>query len=58
MARERSRAWFCAGSLYARRIESAPGSMFYLCELSCSAPALPKYFQLPVIQCSGHTPGT
>jgi len=30
--------------------------MFYLCELSATDPAFPKYPQLPVVECSGHTP--
>jgi hypothetical protein len=54
--RESSRAGLCADCLYSRRIESARGSMFYLCERSASDPAFPKYPQLPVVECSGHTP--
>jgi hypothetical protein len=56
MSREPSRAGLCADCLYARQIESARGSMFYLCERSVSDPAFPKYPSLPVVQCSGHTP--
>jgi hypothetical protein len=56
VSREGLRAGLCADCLYARRIESARGSMFYLCERSASDPAFPKYPQLPVIECSGHTP--
>jgi hypothetical protein len=53
---ERSRAGLCADCQHARRIASARGSIFYLCERSASDPAFPKYPSLPVIECSGHTP--
>jgi len=56
LLRERFRAGLCACCLHARRIESARGSIFYLCERSASDPAFPKYPQLPVIECAGHTP--
>jgi len=56
LLRERSRAGLCADCLHARRIESARGSMFYLCERSGSDPAFAKYPQLPVMECSGQTP--
>ena len=36
---ERSRAGLCADCLYARRVEAARGSIFYLCERSASDPA-------------------
>jgi len=52
---ERSRAGLCANCVHARRIESARGSIFYLCGRSASDPAFPKYPQLPVIECAGHT---
>jgi hypothetical protein len=58
LLREGSNAGLCANCLHARRIESARGSMFYLCERSDSDPAFPKYPQLPVIECSGHSPRT
>jgi hypothetical protein len=51
-------AGLCADCIHARRIESARGSIFYLCERSANDPAFPKYPQLPVIQCSGHSPKT
>ena len=44
----------CAHCLYARRIESARESIFYLCERSIADPAFPKYPSLPVLQCSGY----
>ena len=48
----------CADCLYARRIESVRGSVFYLCERSASDPRFPKYPRLPVLLCPGHTPKT
>jgi len=56
ISRERSRAGLCADCLHARRIESARGSTFFLCERSAGDPAFPKYPSLPVIECSGNTP--
>ena len=50
-----SNAGLCASCLYARRIESARGSVFILCGLSASDPGFPKYPRLPVLQCSGYT---
>jgi len=58
LSKERFRAGLCADCLHARRIESSRGSVFYLCERSANNPAFPKYPQLPVIECPGHTPGT
>ena len=55
---ERSRAGLCADCRFARRIESARGSVFYLCERSASDPAFAKYPRLPVRRCSGHEPRT
>ena len=48
----------CAGCLYARRIESARGSLFYLCEKSAADPKYPKYPRLPVIRCTGYASKT
>jgi hypothetical protein len=47
-------AGLCADCAHARRIESARGSAFYLCELSASDPSYAKYPSLPVIQCAGY----
>ncbi len=44
----------CSDCLYARKIETARGSTFYLCERSISDPTFPRYPPLPVLQCSGH----
>jgi hypothetical protein len=46
----------CAGCVYARRIESARESVFFMCELSATDPNFPKYPRLPVIECPGYAP--
>jgi hypothetical protein len=46
----------CPKCRFARRIESARGSKFILCELSAIDPAFPKYPRLPVIECAGYLP--
>ncbi len=62
-AERRSAAGLCADCLHARRIESARGSRFFLCELSLTDPRFAKYPRLPVLSCSGyaakeeHAPG-
>jgi hypothetical protein len=53
-ASKMERIGLCATCRFARRIESARGSKFILCELSASDPAFPKYPRLPVIECSGY----
>ncbi len=52
---EKARVGLCLDCLHARKIASARGSSFYLCVLSESAPAFPKYPRLPVLQCPGHS---
>jgi hypothetical protein len=52
---ELKRAGLCANCRLARRVESARGSKFILCELSASDPAFPKYPRLPVIECAGYS---
>lgn len=44
----------CAECAFARRIESARGSRFVLCERSRTEAAFPKYPWLPVIACAGY----
>ena len=44
----------CATCIHARRIESDRGSAFWLCELSVTDPAFPKYPRLPVLACTGY----
>lgn len=46
----------CASCRHARRIVSAKGSEFWLCELSQTDPRFRKYPPLPVRQCPGHVP--
>ena len=47
-------AGLCSCCGHARRIESDRGSHYYLCELSASDPAFPKYPRLPVLHCPGY----
>lgn len=47
-------AGLCANCLHSRRIESAHGSVFILCNLSLSDPRFPKYPRLPVLSCDGY----
>jgi GrpB-like predicted nucleotidyltransferase (UPF0157 family) len=44
----------CADCLHARRLESARGSVFLLCNLSLTDARFPKYPRLPVLCCSGY----
>jgi hypothetical protein len=46
----------CATCAHARRVTSARGSTFVLCERSQSDPRYPKYPPLPVLRCDGHEP--
>ena len=46
----------CADCLHARRLESARGSVFILCNLSHADPRFPKYPRLPVLSCDGYRP--
>ena len=49
-----SRAGLCADCRFMRRIESARGSTFYLCQRSATDSNFPKYPRLPVIHCAGY----
>lgn len=49
-------AGLCADCAHARRVESARGSVFVLCERSSSDPAYAKYPRLPVLACPSYTP--
>jgi hypothetical protein len=49
-----TRIGLCADCSCVRKIESARGSMFYLCQRSATDSSFPKYPRLPVIQCSGY----
>jgi hypothetical protein len=52
--KEWPRGGLCASCQHARRVESARGSEFILCELSAVDPVFPKYPRLPVTECSGY----
>ena len=52
--RENAHAGLCSDCLHARRLESARGSVFILCNLSLTDPRFPKYPRLPVISCDGY----
>jgi hypothetical protein len=49
-----SPAGLCGDCTHARRIESARGSVFILCQLSSTDPRFPKYPRLPVLSCPGY----
>jgi hypothetical protein len=53
---EEARIGLCLRCTHARKVDSARGSSFYLCALSESDPAFPRYPRLPVILCSGYEP--
>lgn len=44
----------CAGCAHVRVVQTGKGSTFYLCELSKTDPAFPKYPRLPVLRCRGY----
>jgi len=54
---ERERYGLCADCRHARRIETARGSEFLLCERSEREPEYPRYPRLPVLLCKGHEKG-
>jgi hypothetical protein len=43
----------CGTCRYSRRIVTARGSVFRLCERSVTDPRYPRYPALPVLQCAG-----
>jgi len=49
-------AGLCTKCAHARRIESARGSTFFLCQLSSTDPRFAKYPRLPVLSCPGYAP--
>jgi hypothetical protein len=51
---EQERIGLCVDCRHARRIESARGSVFYLCQRFATNPSFPKYPRLPVIECRGY----
>jgi ribosomal protein L36 len=48
----------CEQCRYVRRVVSAKGSVFVLCERAKHEPAYPKYPRLPVLACPGFESGT
>ncbi len=51
---ERLRVGLCADCRYMKKIESARGSTFYLCQRSATDSTFPKYPRLPVLHCRGY----
>ena len=49
-------AGLCATCVHARRVESARGSVFWLCARSAEDPRFPRYPRLPVLRCPGFEP--
>jgi len=49
-------AGLCGTCRHSRRIETARGSVFRLCERSTSDPRYPRYPTLPVLRCEGFEP--
>lgn len=48
----------CESCRQARRIQSARGSVFYLCSRSANDPAFPMYPRIPLLACRGYEPRT
>ena len=46
----------CAACRYARVVQSARGSTFYLCHLAETDPRFARYPRLPVLRCAGYEP--
>jgi len=46
----------CEDCAEGRAIESARGSVFWLCERSRTDPSFPRYPRLPVLACRGFVP--
>jgi ribosomal protein L36 len=46
----------CEQCLHVRRVVSAKGSVFVLCERAKHEPEYPKYPRLPVLACPGFEP--
>lgn len=48
----------CAECRHARRVESAKGSVFWMCGRAQTDARYRKYPPLPVVRCAGHDAGT
>lgn len=44
----------CGSCVNVRVVRSGKGSTFYMCELSKTDPAFPKYPRIPVLRCRGY----
>jgi hypothetical protein len=51
---EARRAGLCATCSHRREVPNTRGSLFYLCRLSETDPAFPRYPRLPVLSCAGY----
>ena len=49
-------AGLCLTCTHSRKIQSDRGSIFFLCQLSETDPAFPRYPRLPVLSCPGYVP--
>jgi hypothetical protein len=54
VARQTARVGLCASCRHVERVTSFRDTTFYLCRLSFTDPAFPKYPALPVRSCSGY----
>ncbi len=52
----RARVGLCWDCRWVRRIESARGSVFFLCRRAETDPGYPKYPPLPRLRCPGYEP--
>lgn len=55
---ESAKIGLCADCGNVKRMQSARGSVFYLCQLSAQDPSFSKYPRLPVTRCSGYVPAS
>ena len=49
------RRGLCPDCAHVRRVESAKGSVFWMCELARRDPRFPRYPAQPRMECSGFT---
>jgi hypothetical protein len=56
--RQQPEVGLCVTCVFARPIDSAKRSRFWLCGLHDENPSYPKYPRLPVLHCHGYQPGT
>ena len=55
-AERREKVGLCAACAHSHRVESSRGAEFYLCRLSATDSAFPKYPRLPVLSCEAYLP--